>query len=45
MKQMEQNRKEYINKLKQELLTVESRFTQRVEIMEMVSQDFMSRAA
>jgi len=45
MKQMEINRKEYITKLKHELLTVESRFQQRIEYMEMSSQDFMSRAA
>lgn len=45
MKQMEANRKEYISKLKNELLTVESRFTQKVDQVEMVAQDFMSRAA
>lgn len=45
MKQMEANRKEYISKLKNELLTVESRFTQKVDCIEMVAQDFMSRAA
>jgi|LauGreDrversion4_2_1035121.scaffolds.fasta_scaffold32437_4 hypothetical protein len=31
MKQMEANRKDYIAKLKNELLTVESRFYQRVD--------------
>ncbi len=31
MKQMEANRKEYISKLKNELLTVESRFTHKVD--------------
>ena len=45
MKQMEANRKEYIQKLKQELLTVESRFHQKVDQAEMVAQDFLSRAA
>jgi chromosome segregation ATPase len=45
MKQMDLNRKEYIAKLKGELLTVESRFTQRIEHMEMISQDYESRAA
>lgn len=44
MKQMEANRKEYIQKLKGELLTVESRFHQRVDQAEMVQQDFHSRA-
>lgn len=32
---MEINRKEYVAKLKHELLTVESRFSTRVEQMEM----------
>ena len=45
MKQMEANRKEYISKLKNELLTVESRFTHKVDQAEMVCQDFLSRAA
>ncbi len=36
MKQMEANRKEYISKLKNELLTVESRFTHKVDQAEMV---------
>ena len=44
MKQMEASRKEYIAKLKSELLTVESRFFKKVEQAEMVSQDFLSRA-
>ena len=44
MKQMEANRKDYIAKLKNELLTVESRFHQRVDQTEMVAQDYMSRA-
>lgn len=42
---MEANRKEYISKLKNELLTVESRFTHKVDQAEMVCQDFLSRAA
>jgi hypothetical protein len=45
MKQTEANRKEYINKLKNDLLTVESRFSHRFDCLEMVSQDLMSRAA
>ena len=45
MKQMEANRKDYISKLKNELLTVESRFTHKVDQAEMVCQDFLSRAA
>lgn len=45
MKQMEANRKEYISKLKNELLTVESRFTHKVDQAEMVCEDFLSRAA
>jgi F0F1-type ATP synthase membrane subunit b/b' len=36
MKQMEVNRKEYIQKLKKELETVEERFQVKVEQMEMV---------
>ena len=45
MKQMEVNRKEYIQKLKKELETVEERFQVKVEQMEMVGQDYLSSAA
>ena len=45
MKQMDHSRKEYISKLKRELETVESRFSQQIDRAAMVSEDYYSRAA
>lgn len=45
MKQMDISRKEYINKLKRELETVESRFTQQMDRNAMLSEEYYSRAA
>lgn len=42
---MDQNRKEYIQKLKRELETVESRFYKSMDHSQMIMEDYISRAA
>lgn len=42
---MDQSKREYIQKLKRELETVESRFYQRIEQQQMIIEDLQSRAA
>lgn len=42
---MDNSRKEYIQKLKRELETVESRFNQKIDRLNMISEDYYSRAA
>lgn len=45
MKQMEQQKKDYIAKLKKELETVDSRFAQKFEQISMLSEDYYTVAA
>lgn len=45
MKQMDQSKKEYIQKLKRELETVESRYFKTIDQSNMISEDYHSRAA
>ncbi len=45
MKQMDQSKKDYIQKLKRELETVESRFFKTLDQSNMICEDYHSRAA
>lgn len=45
MKQMDNQRKDYIQKLKRELETVESRYNQKMDRIYMISEDYYARAS